>query len=106
MSIRPIDHLLMPPKSQEAATQNFANLQREQHAHESLFVQHQKDVKHNSEMTIKSEKSENNEYRYDAREKGNNEYSGKKKKKKKDSKGNSGLDADKEEGITSIDIRI
>lgn len=103
MAIRPIDIAMIPPKSQEASQVQNASNQRQTHAQEQLGIQYNQNVKHNSQQTVKATKSENNEYRYDAKEKGNGSYSNKKKKGKKN-------DEKKKEDTTiqlsNLDIRI
>lgn len=83
MSIPPIERALVPPKSQEASQFQHAHQQKQAHAQEQLGVQYHNTLQRNSQQTVKMTKSENNEYRYDAKEKGNGKYSGKKQGKKK-----------------------
>ncbi|BBF42956.1 hypothetical protein lbkm_1642 [Lachnospiraceae bacterium KM106-2] len=64
MPIKPIDMLLMPPKSQEASHQNVAALNKEattQLQQEHIF---QQEIKHNQQQAVKLEKSKENEFRY------------------------------------------
>lgn len=79
MSIPPIERALVPPKSQEASQIQHAHQQKQTHAQEQLGVQYQSNLQHNSQKTVKMTKSENNEYRYDAKEKGNGKFAGQKK---------------------------
>ena len=104
MPIKPIDHLVMPNRSLEASTQQTAKQLQSQQNQENMFMEHSKEIKHNSEQAIKSNKSENHEYRFDAKEKGNNQYQNKKRKKKKPSKDEK--DSEMKGQIHSIDIRI
>ena len=83
MSIPPIERVLVPPKTQEASQIQHAHQQKQTHAQEQLGVQYQSAVQHNSQKTVKMTKSENNEYRYDAKEKGNGKFTGQNKGKKK-----------------------
>lgn len=104
MSIRPIDMIVMPNRSQEASQQQNAVSARQEHAQGSLNAQFATDVRHNSEQTVKMTKSENNEYRYDAREKGNSSYQdsgGKKKKKEEETQ-----EKPKQIKISNFDMRI
>lgn len=104
MAIRPIDMLVMPNRSQEASLQQNANNARQTHAQNTISAQFSTEVRHNSEQTVKMTKSENNEYRYDAKEKGNSSYQGsggKKKKKEEDSAA-----ASKQIKTSNFDIRI
>lgn len=90
MPIRPIDIISMPNRSQEASQVHQEANQRNQQAQSQLNAIYNKDIKHNSQQTVKTTKSENNEYRYDAKEKGNNSYQGNKKGKKKKEETSSG----------------
>ena len=83
MSIPPIERVLVPPKSQEASQIQHAHQQKQEHAQEQIGVQYQSNLQHNSQKTVKMTKSENNEYRYDAKEKGNGKFTGQKKGKQK-----------------------
>lgn len=104
MAITPIERALIPPKSQEASQFQHAHLQKQAHAQEQLGVQYNNTLQHNSQQTVKMTKSENNEYRYDAKEKGNGQFSGKKQGKKKN--GQEETEKDKEIRISSFDMRI
>lgn len=103
MAIRPIDIAMIPPKTQEVSQVQNASNQRQTHAQEQLGVQYNQNIKHNSQQTVKAAKSENNEYRYDAKEKGKNSHSGNKKKGKKQDKKEKD---DKPIGQSNLDIRI
>ena len=83
MSIPPIERALVPPKTQEASQIQHAHQQKQEHAQEQLGVQYQSNLQHNSQKTVKMVKSENNEYRYDAKEKGNGKFNGQKRGKQK-----------------------
>ncbi len=84
MSIRPIDFQQMAPKSQEA-TQIKANEHNKLAASQNqLHSQFNSNIKHNSQQITKPQESEYTPFRYDAKEKGNGQYSDSKKKKKKD----------------------
>ena len=103
MPIRPVEILMRAPKSMETSEHNMNQLNKEQHMNDHIVASNQQQVKHNTQQTTKMEKSENNEYRYDAKEKGNGKY------KRQGSKGDS-KDESKKEGTTasehSIDILI
>ena len=96
MSIRPIDIAMMPNKSQEASQIQSASNQRQTHAQEQLGVQYNQTIKHNSQQT---------EYRYDAKEKGNNSFLNKrnkgKQKKEKEKESET-----KSIQMSNLDIRI
>lgn len=83
MSIPPIERALVPQKSQEASQLQYANQQKQAHAQDQTVVQYHNTLRQNTQQTVKMTKSENNEYRYDAKNKGNGSYSGKKQEGKK-----------------------
>lgn len=103
MPIRPIDILLMPPKSQEASTQNVAAINKtvaNNLAQESIY---QQEIKHNMQQPVKLEKSRDNEFRYKDKKDGHGSNSSGQKQHTKDNKD------EKRESSTSkghIDIRI
>lgn len=89
MPINPIDIM----RTQEASTIRHMENTRIQHAQEQISKNFQTIVEQKQNKPKEATKSENSEYRYDAKEKGNNSYysanSDTKKKKeeeKKDSK--------------------
>ena len=86
MAVNPIEMISMAPKSWETSNQNVARLQKQEFAHQSLVTEYGKDVQHDGQQTVKSAKTDQPEYRYDANEKGggNGSYQGGKKKKKED----------------------
>ena len=70
MSITRVDII----RSQEAAQLKHMDLQRSQQAQVEIAKSFQKKVNQEQQKPVKASKSENNEYRYDAKEKGNNQY--------------------------------
>ena len=104
MSIPPIERALVPPKTQEASQIQHAHQQKQAHAQDQLGVQYQNNLHHDSQKTVKTVKSENNEYRYDAKEKGNGKFGNQKKgKQKKEEKENK---KKKVIPVSGFDIRI
>jgi len=83
MPISPIDFISIAPRSQDIAQQQAGQGDRVAHANEAVSVQYQQQVEHNSRQTVQKSNADNNRYRYDAKEKGNNSYQGKGGKKKK-----------------------
>lgn len=89
MPIRPIEIL----RSQEASQLKHMESQRLQHTQEQLGKSFQSTIVKEQQKPTQAAKSENMEYRYDAKEEGNNKYFGSGKKKqskeneKKESKG-------------------
>ena len=83
MPIKPIDILSMPPRSQEASNHQQSSLTRLSGEQMQMNAQFQKETKHNVQMTEKADKKEDKEFKFDAKEKGNNEYSGNKRKRQK-----------------------
>lgn len=103
MPITPIEVATMAPKSQEVS--NYKHQENQKPMNDQILI-HSKlneEVKHNSQQTVKSTKSENKEYRYDAKEKGNNSYTGSNSKKKKKEEPEP---EKKNMKASSIDIRI
>lgn len=107
MAISPIETVTMAPKSQEASQIKGTQVQRP--VHEQIILQQKMEnkVRRDSEQTVRLQETRNQEYRYDAKEKGRNEHHNSQKKKnsgnvkqKKDK-----LQANVKEG-TKFDIRI
>lgn len=82
MSITPIEIAAMAPKSQEVSLYKQHESQRPINEQAQISGQIKNETRHNSLQPVKTSKSENKEYRYDAKEKGNNSYAGSKQKKK------------------------
>lgn len=103
MPITRIDIATMAPKTQEVTLHKQQENQKPLHDQMQIHQQFNGEIKHNSQMTVKTIKSDNKEYRYDAKEKGNSSYIGSNgsKKKKKDKQ-------DKTKAVRpgSIDIKI
>lgn len=84
--ITPIEMYSMVPKSQEASIvrngENVRQVAQQQGGLQSVEQQQRQ----NTQQTVKTMEATNPEYRYDAKEQGNNQYSqnGGKKKKKQD----------------------
>lgn len=94
MPIKPIDIITMPPKSQEVSVFKQHEVQKPMNEQMHLNNQFNNEIRHNGQQTTKTIKSENREYRYDAKEKGNNSYNG---------SGNHGQKNKKEEETASKD---
>ena len=106
MPIRPIDMMSIAPRSQEASHQHLNAQQKIEHAQQSMAEQFSKHVKAEAEVVIQTSKSEQNEYRYDAKEKGNNSYSGQNQRRKKGKKGENTGEKTEEKKSGNFDIRI
>ena len=104
MAISPVEMISMAPKSQEVSFMKHTETQKPMLEQQQMTAKMHNEIKHNSTQAVPTKKSFNPEYRYDAKEKGNNSYSGQgKKQKKKDSQ------KEKETNATStgrIDIRV
>ncbi len=87
MPITPIEIAAMAPKSQEASL--YRHQESQKPINEQLIIgqQFNNHIKHDNQQTVKTIKSDNREYRYDAKEKGNASYSDSKQNKKKKDKG-------------------
>lgn len=103
MSITPIEMVSMAPKSQEVSLHKQQEVQKPINDQIQVNNQFKNEIRHNSHQTVKTSPSDNPEYRYDAKEKGNNSYSGSNSKKKSKDK-NQNTKSDNKTG--SIDIRI
>ncbi|MCR5685764.1 MAG: hypothetical protein K6G81_10165 [Lachnospiraceae bacterium] len=74
MAITPLEMYTMVPKSQEAAHVRLGEQARE-NAQQTAGMQHlDKNISDNRERTVAATRSENDEYRYDAKEGGNGHY--------------------------------
>ncbi|MDD3172585.1 MAG: hypothetical protein PHF63_02755 [Herbinix sp.] len=88
MSINPIDIM----RTQEASQVKHIESQRLQYAHEQSQNNFQKMVQQEQHKPTQMTKSDNDEYRYNAKDKGNNQYQNlgsKKKNKNKEDKNTS-----------------
>ncbi|SFR95982.1 hypothetical protein [Anaeromicropila populeti] len=83
MPIKPIDIYTMPPKSQEASQLQQGSMTRAATMNQQMNTHYQNETKHNLQKTVKAEQKENKNFRFDAKEKGSNEYKENYKKKKK-----------------------
>lgn len=83
MSIRPIDFSGMMQRTQDASTvkQNADN--KPAFDQQVLVTRMQKDTMQNSQQVTHSENADNYQKKYDAREKGSNEYVADRRKKEK-----------------------
>ena len=104
MPISPIDFISIAPKSQEASQIQAGQGDRQAQANAMVGTQFQQHVERNSRQTIQKSNADNDEYRYDAREKGNNSYQN--RKKKKDSRKNGGEKDEKQIKLSNFDIRF
>lgn len=78
-----IDYITMPPKSQEVSQVQRGEQVKSDHANQQVASQFQEQVKHTSEQTIRREKAENQELRYDEKERKGKKGSGQKKDSQK-----------------------
>lgn len=81
MPISPIDFISIAPKSQEVSHVQAGHDARQAQANAAVNMQFQQQVEHNSRQTVQKANADNEKYRYDAKEKGNNSEQNKKKKK-------------------------
>ncbi len=103
MQVRPIDII----KTQEVAQIKHMENQRMQTAQDQIGKNFQKMIHQEQNKPTQAAKSDNNEYRYDAKEKGNSEYKnlgGQKKGKEKEEEKEKKESKDKHTG--GIDILI
>ena len=91
MSIRPIEFNGMVPRSQDMGTIKQNEDNKPMFDQQNLATRHQDEVQQSIKQVNHGEDAENYQKKYDAREKGSNEYEqnrrkGKKKEEKKDGK--------------------
>ncbi len=107
MPITPIEMISIPTKSQEASFVKSVENQRPVNEQLAFGAKFQEEIKHQSEQTVAATKSDNPEYRYDAKEKGNNSfYEQQKKQKRKEKKENKTSEKNGKEPYRGFDIRI
>lgn len=106
MSITPIEIAAMAPKSQEVSYYRHQESQRPLTEQAQISHQQNNQIQQNSRQTVKTAKTDNMEYRYDAKEKGNTSYSGNQKKKQKDKETNKPMMSKDSTHSGSIDIKI
>ena len=74
MPINPIDFFTMPPKPQETSQMQKNNLDRTVNGEYISNQQFHDKVNKNMQKTVHAKDKEENGFRFDAKEKGNNEY--------------------------------
>lgn len=105
MPITRIEIAAMAPKTQEVTPYKQQEAQKPLNEQILIGQQLNNQIKKESQQTVRTIKGENKEYRYDAKEKGNNSYSGKKNNKSKKKKDNETAPKDNIRS-GSIDIKI
>ncbi len=107
MPVGPIEVI----RAQEATQIKHMDTQRAQHAQEQSSHNFQNMIQHEQRKPTEATKTDYKEYRYDAKEKGNNQYTGNKGKQDKKEDNRSGSKNDSKNGKSSsrsggIDILI
>ncbi len=102
MPVGPIEVI----RAQEATQIRHMDAQRAQHAEEQLSRNFQNMIQQEQSKPNQAAKSENTEYRYDAKEKGNSQYSGSGGKKQKKEAEKPTTDQKKGSKSGGIDILI
>lgn len=105
MPITPIEVASFVPKSQEASQMKTVEHQKPLSEQLAFAGRFKDEIQRNSEQTVATTKSDNPEFRYDAKEKGSNPYyyqQAKKRKKEKEKEKNGVLP----EEHHGIDIKI
>ncbi len=105
MPITPIEMYTMTPKSQEASFQHRADQIRASSQEQQYAAEVKEHVHDTLTKTTGAEKSENEAYRYDAKEKGNGSFRENKGNKKKDEK-KEGTEQLGEKSRHGFDVRI
>ncbi len=83
MPIQGIDNLLIAPRSQESSNVRQHEVQKAPTDQSYLMNQMQNTVSHNSHVTTKATETDQGEEKFDAKEKGKNEYERRKQEKKR-----------------------
>lgn len=106
--ITPIEMYTMVPKSQEASNIRHGEQARDASQHAQIVQNIAHEANENTQRTVRMSEAENPDYRYDAKEKGNNEYSpdGDRKKKKDEEEEQEKRPVNHSERPGGIDIRI
>lgn len=81
--ITPIEMYTMVPKSQEASNVRHGEQTRDAAQQAGIVQNIERQVQDDSQRTVRMTEAENGDYRYDAKEKGNNGYSSEEERKKK-----------------------
>lgn len=103
MGLLPIDVATMAPKSMEVSHIHQTEQIRQQMHETKAEMAFTEQVKHNQEKTVDTVKSENKEYRYDAKDGKNRQEQNRKKKKKKEEPA---TQEDYKTGNSVFDIKI
>lgn len=92
MPITRLDMVSMAPKTQEAGTYKQQEMQHPTNQQQTIAGTVQQQARQNETQTVRSNKTENEEQKYDARERGKGAYGGSagKKKEQEKKKRNSG----------------
>lgn len=106
MAITPIEVFTMAPKSQEASIQRSTETQRPLHEQIQLSDRMQTETLRKDQQTIPTKESENKQYRYDAKEKGNNGFLYSRDRKKKGKNSKKEADGKEQSSEVEFDIRI
>lgn len=106
--ITPIEMYTMVPKSQEASNVRHGEMARDASQQAQVVQNINRQAEANTQRTVAMSEADNPDYRYDAKEKGNNEYSSdgdrKNKKENKDEQESKPVNNSARPG--GIDIRI
>lgn len=101
--MKPLDVI----RSQEASLLKHMEVQKNQHLQGQAQKNFQTMVEHQQKRPVETKKSDNPEYRYDAKEKGNNQYYGNSNKRKdKDEKKNETKNTKSDKKSNGFDILI
>lgn len=86
MPITRLDMVSMAPKTQEAGTYKQQEMQHTTNQQQTIAGTVQQQARQNETQTVRSNKTENEEQKYDARERGKGAYGGSAGKKKEQEK--------------------
>lgn len=94
--IRPVEMQMILPQANQVGMQQHTENQHAAVQNAQGATQLAKEVKQNSETVIPKENPDLMEYRYDAKEKGNNSYEGQSRKRKRKSQDGDSQESTKE----------
>lgn len=100
-----IDYVTMPPKSQEVSQIQHGEHIKQDQFQQQMASQFQQQVRQGTEQTIRREKAENKEYRYNEKDR---KGKGKKGRKNRNGQNNGGDEEEKEllPGESRFDMKV
>lgn len=106
MPIQGIDHLLVAPRSQESSNVQKQNADKAPNQQNYLNNQMQNNVSHDLSSTKGTSESREKDEKYDAKEKGHNEYQRNERRKREKEEEDKKLQKEAGVGGSFLDIKI